>query len=111
MRTRFHVLTTLALACVLSPLALLASSSSDPGPRAAQTAAPAAEAEAQAPALAAPSWTHVGCIQLGSECLDVFADKKGTLWVCDECFTTQNPSPGKCRKLTNDEIANAAWCA
>jgi len=58
-----------------------------------------------------PSWTHFGCIQLGSTCFDVFADKKGRLWVCDACFTTNNPSPGQCRRLTSEEIDNALWCA
>jgi len=61
--------------------------------------------------LAAANWTHYGCIQLGNDCLDVFLDNKGNLWVCQECFTTQNPGPGKCRKLTALEIANALWCA
>ena len=60
---------------------------------------------------AKPGWTHVGCIQLGSECFDVFEDKKGDLWVCDECFTTQNPNPGKCRRLTDSELEGAVWCA
>ena len=59
----------------------------------------------------APAWTHVGCIQLGSTCYDVFADNNGALWVCDECFTTRKPSRGKCRRLTNEEIGGAPWCA
>jgi hypothetical protein len=61
--------------------------------------------------LAAANWNHYGCIQLGSSCLDVFQDPKGNLWVCQACFTTQNPNPGKCRRLTASEIANALWCA
>ena len=58
-----------------------------------------------------PMWTHVGCIQLGADCFDVFEDKRGNLWVCEECFTTQNPNPGKCRRLTPVEIATAVFCA
>lgn len=62
-------------------------------------------------AAAAANWTHYGCISLGGNCYDVFQDSKGNLWVCQECFTTQNPNPKKCRKLTPSEIANALWCA
>jgi len=69
------------------------------------------EAGAEIDELSAANWTHAGCIQLGSNCYDVFRDAKGNLWVCEECFTTQNPNPGKCRKLTPQEIQNALWCA
>jgi hypothetical protein len=62
-------------------------------------------------ATAAANWTHWGCISLGGNCYDVFRDTKGNLWVCLACFTTLNPGPGKCRKLTPYEIANARWCA
>lgn len=68
--------------------------------------------EPEAPAeVAVASWLHVGCIQLGNDCRDVFQDQNGNLWVCKECFTTGNPSPGKCRRLTAYEIATALWCA
>ena len=60
---------------------------------------------------AAANWVHVGCIQLGSNCYDVFQDPQGDLWVCKACFTTNNPNPGKCRRLTPWEIQNALWCA
>lgn len=60
---------------------------------------------------AAANWIHWGCIQLGSQCYDVFQDPQGALWVCKACFTTQNPNPGKCRRLTPWEIQNALWCA
>jgi hypothetical protein len=62
-------------------------------------------------ALAAANWTWSGCIQLGSTCYDVYSDQNGTLWVCKACGTTNNPGPGKCRKLTAYEIANSLWCA
>jgi hypothetical protein len=62
-------------------------------------------------ALAAANWTNVGCISLSGDCLDVFVDNKGVYWVCLACGTTQNPGPGKCRKLTAYELANALWCA
>ena len=60
--------------------------------------------------LAAAHWTHVGCIQLGSNCYDVFEDQRGDWWVCQECFTTQNPNTKKCRRLTPWEIMNSLWC-
>jgi hypothetical protein len=62
-------------------------------------------------ALAAAHWTFSGCIQLGSTCYDVYSDQQGTLWVCRACGTTNNPGPGKCRKLTAYEIANSLWCS
>ena len=71
----------------------------------------AVEAEgAGAEELAAANWTHVGCIQLGTKCYDVFQDTQGALWVCKECFTTNNPNPNKCRRLTTWEIQNSRWC-
>ena len=60
---------------------------------------------------AASNWNFYGCIQLGTQCYDVFQDPQGDLWVCKACGTTNNPSPGKCRRLTAWEIQNSLWCS
>lgn len=60
---------------------------------------------------AASNWTFYGCIQLGTQCYDVFQDAQGDLWVCKACGTTNNPTPGKCRRLTAYEIQNSRWCS
>src|SRR5688572_1492780 len=59
--------------------------------------------------VAAANWTWYGCISRSGNCYDVYQDSKGALWVCLACGTTGNPGPGKCRKLTAYEIANALW--
>lgn len=61
--------------------------------------------------LAVANWMHVGCISLGGTCYDVFQDNSGALWVCKQCNQTGNPSPGKCRRLTQYEINNNPWCS
>jgi hypothetical protein len=61
--------------------------------------------------LMAPGWTFAGCIFLGGSCKDVFIDSAGAYWVCKACGTTNNPGPGKCRKLTAYELQNALWCS
>ena len=61
--------------------------------------------------LAAANWMHVGCISLHGVCYDVFQDNSGSLWVCKQCSQTGNPSPGKCRRLTQYEIDNSLWCS
>ena len=61
--------------------------------------------------LAAANWMHVGWISLSGKCYDVFQDNSGDLWVCKQCFQTGNPSPGKCRRLTQYELDHALWCS
>jgi hypothetical protein len=67
--------------------------------------------EAGVEELAAANWMHVGCISLGGVCYDVFQDNSGDLWVCKRCNQTGNPSPGKCRRLSQYEIDNNPWCS
>ena len=57
-------------------------------------------------------WRLAGCFKLQNSvvCRDVFADASGSLWICDGCGRTKNPSPGKCRKLSAEEVAAGTWC-
>ena len=102
------------LASALAPLALASSALFPAEVRAPVEDAVAIERLATEQAeldLAAQNWTWYGCISFGSNCYDVYQDSKGALWVCLACGTTNNPNPGKCRKLTSYEIANALWSA
>lgn len=109
---RFALLTSLTV-LALGSTALFAfdSSAALPGENVVAFDDSATESDLEELDMAAATWTHYGCIQLGSDCLDVFRDSKGRLWVCLACGTTQNPNPGSCRRLTAAEIANALWCA
>jgi hypothetical protein len=103
------------LGIVLVPTALRAFEDAEPAPvpiesEAVQIPAPDLEDSFQ-DGLMPPGWTFVGCIFLGSGCKDVFIDSAGTYWVCKACGTTNNPGPGKCRKLTAYELQNALWCS
>ena len=60
------------------------------------------------------SWTHAGCWTgpaSGGKCVDVFRDGSGDYWICGECNTTKNPGPGKCTKVTADQLQLGRWCA
>lgn len=102
---RFGQLVPVLTVLTLASTGLFAFDAPELAPR-----APASQDVLEELDLAAANWTFVGCIQLGSTCYDVFEDNKGDWWVCQECFTTQNPSPKKCRRLTPWEIINSLWC-
>lgn len=116
---RLFTLSLAALGIALVPAALRALETAEPidasiGPAALELATEVVEPDSAEPftdGFMPPSWTFAGCISLGGTCKDVFVDGDGAYWVCKACGTTNNPGPGKCRKLTAYELANALWCA
>ncbi len=79
------------------------------------SAAPIAPAQARTAVHdGAGSWTLVGCWSgpaSGGACVDVYQDGSGAYWLCSACGTTKNPGPGKCTKVTFDELQRGRWCA
>ena len=61
----------------------------------------------------AASWTFEGCWTQFSTgtCRDVFRDQQGSYWICRECGTTGNPSPGKCNPISQATLASGFWCS
>jgi hypothetical protein len=59
------------------------------------------------------NWTFEGCWQpsLGSPCRDIFADQQGNHYICRECGTTGNPTPGKCNPISATTLASGFWCS
>lgn len=92
----------LVVAVVFSTL-LLASGVAQPAHRntAARNAMPAAK------------WTFEGCwTQFASgPCRDVFRDDQGNYWICKDCGTTGNPTPGKCNPISQATLASGFWCS
>jgi hypothetical protein len=74
---------------------------------------PASGASDGARPLAASRWTFVGCFKLRpwTQCLDVFRDPDGALWLCGECGKTKNPAPGKCRRVSESDLQSGTWCS
>jgi hypothetical protein len=113
--SRLANLTLALLGIALAPAALRAFDVAEPVPVPVETD----EVEVPVPDVEEPladgllpaNWTFAGCIFLGGSCKDVFIDQNGAYWVCKACGTTNNPGPGKCRKLTAYELANALWCS
>ena len=61
----------------------------------------------------AANWTFEGCwaqFPAGS-CRDVFRDQQGNFWICRECGSTGNPSPGKCNPISQATLASGFWCS
>lgn len=61
----------------------------------------------------AANWTFEGCwtqFQAGP-CRDVFRDQQGNHWICRECGTTGNPTPGKCNPISQATLASGFWCS
>jgi len=91
----------LAVAVVLSTL-LLASGVAQPTERnsAVRTAAPV-------------TWTFEGCWTYfpAGPCRDVFRDDQGNYWICKDCGTTGNPTPGKCSQISQATLAHGFWCS
>jgi hypothetical protein len=92
----------LVVAAVFSTL-LLASGVAQPAHRnsAARNTVPAAR------------WTFEGCwTQFASgPCRDVFRDDQGNFWICKDCGTTGNPTPGKCSPISQATLASGFWCS
>ena len=62
---------------------------------------------------AAANWTFEGCWTQFSAgtCRDVFRDQQGNFWICRDCGTTGNPSPGKCNPISQATLASGFWCS
>src|ERR1051325_10336563 len=61
----------------------------------------------------AASWTFEGCWTQFSAgpCRDVFRDQQGNYWICRDCGTTGNPTPGKCNPISQATLASGFWCS
>ena len=61
----------------------------------------------------AANWTFEGCWTQfpAGPCRDVFRDQQGNFWICRECGTTGNPSPGKCSPISQATLASGFWCS
>ncbi|HJP95424.1 MAG TPA: hypothetical protein VJ875_25980 [Pyrinomonadaceae bacterium] len=105
-----HRIQLLTIAVVLSTL-FLASGVTQSTDRQA-TARNAAPAKTSAAAPTA-TWTFEGCwtqFQSGP-CRDVFRDAQGNYWICRDCGTTGNPTPGKCSPISEAALARGFWCS
>jgi hypothetical protein len=58
-------------------------------------------------------YTFEGCwTQFASgPCRDVFRDQNGGYWICRDCGTTGNPTPGKCSPISSATLASGFWCS
>ena len=66
-------------------------------------------AKASAPA----NWTFEGCwspTAFGT-CRDIFRDSQGNYYICRDCGTTGNPTPGKCNPISQTTLASGFWCS
>ena len=87
------------------------------GSRATQsTASPgvARDATAAKPSSSAPAnWTFEGCWtqSISGPCRDIFRDQEGRDWICRDCGTTGNPTPGKCNPISQATLASGFWCS
>jgi len=61
----------------------------------------------------AARWTFEGCWTqfVSGPCRDVFHDDQGNFWICKDCGTTGNPSPGKCSPISQATLASGFWCS
>src|ERR1041385_3325164 len=105
-----HRIQLLTIAVVLSTL-FLASGLTQSTDRhaAARNALPATSSAATPTA----NWTFEGCwtqFQSGP-CRDVFRDAQGAYWICRDCGTTGNPTPGKCNPISEAALARGFWCS
>lgn len=67
---------------------------------------------APAPVLAS-GWTFYACWTYwpAGPCRDIFQDGGGAYWICQECGTTGNPSPGKCSPISPQTLNIGYWCS
>jgi len=58
-------------------------------------------------------YTFEGCwAQFASgPCRDIFRDQNGGYWICRDCGTTGNPTPGKCNPISSATLASGFWCS
>jgi len=58
-------------------------------------------------------WAFEGCWEpnLFSTCRDVFRDEQGNYWICRNCGTTGNPTPGKCSPTSLAALDRGFWCS
>lgn len=98
-----HRIQLLAVALILFSLFLTSGVAQPTGNNVAATTTSAAPA----------SWTFQGCWTQFSAgtCRDVFTDQQGQHWICRECGTTGNPSPGKCNQISSATLASGFWCS
>jgi hypothetical protein len=59
------------------------------------------------------TYTFQGCwtqFQSGP-CRDIFRDDQGNYWICKDCGTTGNPTPGKCSQISQAALDRGFWCS
>ena len=61
----------------------------------------------------ATTFTFEGCWTQfpAGPCKDVFRDDQGNYWICKDCGTTGNPTPGKCSQISPATLARGFWCS
>jgi len=61
----------------------------------------------------APNFTFEGCWTqfVSGPCRDIFRDDQGNYWICKDCGTTGNPTPGKCNQISQATLASGFWCS
>src|SRR5919198_1107306 len=93
----FRRIQLLTIAMVLSALCL-ASGVARPTGRHHTTARIAPSAKASSTA----DWTFEGCWTqyIQGPCRDIFRDQQGNYYICRDCGTTGNPTPGKCSPIS-----------
>lgn len=103
-----HRIQLLAVAIVLFTL-LLASGMAQPVLRGVPGTAITKEASARSTA----NWIFEGCWTQFAQgpCRDVFRDDQGNYWICRDCGTTGNPTPGKCSPISPATLARGFWCS
>jgi hypothetical protein len=58
-------------------------------------------------------YTFEGCWTqfIQGPCRDIFRDQNGGDWICRDCGTTGNPTPGKCTPISSATLASGFWCS
>ena len=58
-------------------------------------------------------YTFEGCWaqSISGPCRDIFRDQNGGYWICRDCGTTGNPTPGKCSPISSATLASGFWCS
>jgi len=105
-----HRIQLITILVVISTLFLASGVTQPDGRQAAASNAPPARASATAPTV---SYTFEGCwtqYQIGP-CRDIFRDAQGNYYICRDCGTTGNPTPGKCSPISAADLARGFWCS
>ena len=106
-----HRIQLVTIFVVISTLFLASGVTQSSSHRASAPNAALAKAAAATPATA--NWTFEGCwtqFQSGP-CRDVFRDAQGNYFICRDCGTTGNPTPGKCSSISEATLARGFWCS